>query len=106
MAILASLLPLVTHSPVPTAMAPVRPVAPVIIRPLFWLAPDGMAYLNGRPTPYEKFGEVRVLRGRGGVQFDFRGTNGAIRLPDLPDLRLTGSLSIAMWIAPRQYWRS
>jgi|SRR5579862_2378284 len=72
-------------------------------RPVLWLSPSGKIEVAGRPV------DARITTGAsqipipGGFGYDFTGVHGGILLDDIPELRLTGSMTISVWLNLRAY---
>ena len=71
--------------------------------PVLWLDPKGRILLSGKDATATFQDRVKRLRTPFGITYDFSGGRSAIRFQDLPDLHLTGSMTVAVWIYPRSY---
>jgi len=71
--------------------------------PILWLKPSGEIEVAGRPVEAKFTPGASRVKIPGGFGFDFNGTHGGILLPDLVPLRLTGSMTISVWLDLRGY---
>ncbi len=74
-----------------------------VVPPLLWLAPSGQIEVAGKPVSARVTPGASRIRLPGGYGFSFDGTHGGVLLPDLPALRLTGSMTMSVWINLRSY---
>lgn len=71
--------------------------------PTLWLRPDGNVTIEGRAfTPKVTLGARGYMTPQGFV-YDFDGTHGGVYFGDQNELKLTGSMTVALWIHPRSY---
>ncbi|HVT12640.1 MAG TPA: LamG domain-containing protein [Fimbriimonadaceae bacterium] len=85
------------------AAAAVHSQAPL---PVLWLAPTGEVLVQGKAVqPRITEGAWRV-RLSGGYAYNFNGVHGGVLLPDYSGLRLTGSMTMSLWLNLRSYVNS
>ncbi|HWA82121.1 MAG TPA: LamG domain-containing protein [Fimbriimonadaceae bacterium] len=71
--------------------------------PVLWLAPTGEVLVQGKAVqPRITPGAWRV-RLSGGYAYTFNGVHGGVLLQDYPALRLTGSMTMSLWLNLRSY---
>lgn len=73
------------------------------LKPVLWLAPSGELYVAGKAVKFRATAGVRRVRFANGFAFDFDGSTGALMVPDMAELHLTGSFTISSWIYLRKY---
>ncbi|HTQ10757.1 MAG TPA: LamG-like jellyroll fold domain-containing protein [Fimbriimonadaceae bacterium] len=71
--------------------------------PVLWLTPAGEVQVDGRPVPVRETPGADRVPIAGGFAYDFTGQRGGILLADLPPLRLTGSMTLSVWLYLRSY---
>jgi len=68
-----------------------------------WLAPSGQIEVEGRPVEARMTPGAARIPIAGGFGYDFTGQHGGILLGDVPELRLTGSMTVSVWLFLRSY---
>lgn len=71
--------------------------------PVLWLRPNGGITVEGQLFNPQISPGTRALRTNQGVVYDFAGPKSGILFPDLPKVRLNGSITVSAWINPRSY---
>lgn len=71
--------------------------------PALWLTPDGKLLMDGKPVQARALKGTRIVRVNGEVAYDFDGAKGGLLFGDPPALRLTGSMTVSLWINLRSY---
>ncbi len=71
--------------------------------PALWLHPNGKVLIDARTfSPTISLG-VKVIRTQHGATYDFNGTRSGVYFADLPQLKITESMTVSVWINPRIY---
>lgn len=71
--------------------------------PVVWLHPEGQILVEGRAfTPRSSDGTKKVKTANG-IGYDFDGVRSGLLFGDLPEVRLTESLTISTWLYLRSY---
>jgi hypothetical protein len=71
--------------------------------PILWLSPNGNIEVAGKAVKARMTVGATRVRLSGGFAYDFNGTRGGILVADLPELRLTKSITVSLWINLRSY---
>lgn len=71
--------------------------------PTLWLQPNGRITIEGREFQPKLANGARALRTHLGTAYDFNGVRAGIHFGDLPQLKLTDSITISLWINARTY---
>jgi len=71
-------------------------------QPLLWLNTRGQLLIEGRPAEVRSKG-VAAFKTPNGIAFNFTDRRGGVRIPDLPHLALTGSITVSLWVYARGY---
>jgi len=71
--------------------------------PVLWLDTRGNITVDGKTfTPRVADGATRYPT-PDGIVYNFTGKRGGLHFGDLPELKLTGSITISVWLNPRSY---
>lgn len=71
--------------------------------PVLWLNLKGEVLVDGQSVKPRMTPGASRFRGQNGMTYSFTGERGGILFPDLPNFRLTGSISVATWIYAKSY---
>lgn len=71
--------------------------------PMLWMRPDGAVTVQGQTIRAQFSPGTRRMNTPRGWGYDFSGPKSGILLPDLPELALSHSMTVAAWIRPRAY---
>jgi hypothetical protein len=71
--------------------------------PSLWLHPNGKVSIEGRSFNPRFAPGARVYRTQHGATYDFDGKRGGLHFGDLQQLKITESMTVAVWINPRSY---
>lgn len=72
-------------------------------QPTLWLNPNGQISIEGRSFKPRFTDGVRTYRTHLGTAYDFSGPRSGLHFGDLNQLKITGSMTVALWINPRSY---
>lgn len=73
------------------------------LTPVLWLTPDGQVQIAGQPAKYNLVAPARLVKLEGIAAWDFCNGRGALQLGDPTALRLTGSMTVSVWLKLRSY---
>ncbi|MBC8066533.1 MAG: LamG domain-containing protein [Chlorobia bacterium] len=71
--------------------------------PVLWLNPNGKVTIDGRSFTPRFAPGARVIRTQHGATYDFSGPRSGVHFGDLSQLKITDSMTVALWINPRSY---
>ena len=70
---------------------------------MLWMNLRGQVLVQGKPAPVRFNPGVTRQRFYDGISYNFFGPKSGILIPDLPALRLTGSMTVSAWVNPRNF---
>lgn len=71
--------------------------------PTLWLQPNGKVTIEGRVFNPRFAPGTRVLKTQHGATYDFFGPKSGLHFGDLNQLKITDSMTVSLWINPREY---
>lgn len=71
--------------------------------PVLWLPPSGEILVQGKPAQARITNGAARIRLAAGYAYSFNGVHGGVLLGDYPALRLTGSMTMSLWLNLRSY---
>jgi hypothetical protein len=71
--------------------------------PSLWMHPSGKIFVEGRAFEPRFVSGVRRIATHLGTTYDFAGKRSGVQFGDLPQLRITESITVSLWINPRSY---
>lgn len=73
------------------------------IEPVLWLRPDGHLTVHGREVRPKVNPGTRILKLDRGVVYEFNKGHSGLQIPDMPALKLGGSITVTAWIQLYSY---